>query len=397
MWLKIKVRPRDTLWYYGQIFQIPLPLLEDSNPGVIATQLDIESEINIPGYRLEEYQVQAGDTLWEIAVRRNLTLEALLLSNPGINPYQLPIGQKIWIPVRVRSPIVMGERDYDYQALETDLQGLQELYPFMRVETIGHSVLGKPLYEIQLGRGSRVIHFNGSFHANEWITTAILMQLLNTYLLSLVNNTPVRGILPLPLYENNLLSIVPMVNPDGVDLVINGPPEERRDEVMAINQGNPDFSLWKANIRGVDLNNQYPANWEIEKKRKEPKMPAPRDYPGDFPLTEPEAIAMANLARNRDFTRVFAFHTQGREFYWGYEGFEPPESEALARAFAGTSGYEPVQYIDSHAGYKDWFIYEFKRPGFTFELGYGTNPLPIRQFQQIYEEMLGVFFLALDL
>src|SRR5690606_16708704 len=118
-----------------------------------------------------------------------------------------------------------------------------------------------------------------------------------------------------------------MVNPDGVDLVLNGPPAEVREEVIKINRGSTDFTGWKANIRGVDLNNQFPAKWEFEKQRSEQSGPAPRDYLGEAPLTEPEAIAMAELANKNQFDRMLAFHTQGAEFYWGYEGMEPPESE----------------------------------------------------------------------
>lgn len=395
MLMRIFVRPGDTLWSYSQIFQIPLSLIEDSNPGVVATELAVGSEIQIPGFTTDEHRIRAGETLWSIAAQRNFPVDALLLINQNINPYQLVIGQRILIPRRVTTPIVRGEREYDFRAMEADLEKLKSLYPFIKIEAIGKSVLGKPLYELRLGRGERTIHFNGSFHANEWITTPVLMQIINTYLLALTNNQPIRGVLPIPLYERNVLSVVPMVNPDGVDLVLNGPPPEMRDEVIAINNGSLDFSQWKANIRGVDLNNQYPANWEIEKARKEPKSPAPRDYPGDTPLTEPEAIAMARLAQERQFARVLAFHTQGREFYWGYEGLEPRESYVLAEEFARVSGYQSVQYIDSHAGYKDWFIYIYRRPGFTFELGLGVNPLPIEQFPQMYEEMLGVFLVAL--
>lgn len=265
----------------------------------------------------------------------------------------------------------------------------------MQINTIGSSVLGKPITEIRLGRGRKKVHFNASFHANEWITTPILLDALNAFLLSLTNSSSIRGISSSPLYEQVEISIVPMVNPDGVDLVLNGPSSEKRDELIRLNKGSDDFSGWKANIAGVDLNNQFPANWEIEKERKEEKAPAPRDYPGDAPLTEPEAVTMANLATNRGFDRMLALHTQGEEFYWGYEGLEPPESQILAQEFERVSGYKAVQYIDSHAGYKDWFIQEFRRPGFTLELGLGTNPLPLSQYNEIYEEFLGIFLAAL--
>ena len=105
--------------------------------------------------------------------------------------------------------------------------------------------------------------------------------------------------------------------------------------------------------------------------------------------SEPEAIAMADLTKQRDFSRVLAFHTQGRVIYWGFENLEPPESEVLVNEFSRVSGYEPVQSAGSYAGYKDWFIQDWRRPGFTVELGSGTNPLPISQFDDIYEESLG--------
>src|SRR5690606_173378 len=147
--------------------------------------------------------------------------------------------------------------------------------------------------------------------------------------------------------------------------------EPYRSSVLQINQGNTDFSGWKANIRGVDLNNQFPALWELEAERRI-KEPAPRDFPGPAPLTEPEAIAMAELTRESNFQRVLAFHTQGRVIYWGFENLEPPESEQLALEFARVSGYAPIRTVDSYAGYKDWFIQDWRRPGFTIELGQGV-------------------------
>jgi g-D-glutamyl-meso-diaminopimelate peptidase len=395
MFMKVQVRPGDTFWLYSQLFRIPVQLIEDSNPHVLPTSLMVGQTINIPGFIAEEYMIQQGDTISKLAKERNLAIDTIFLLNPNLNPNRLQINDRILLPRLVSDFVVDGNEAYDFGKLEKDLHRLVEIYPFLKVNRIGDSVLGKPLYEIEMGRGNRTIHFNASFHANEWITTPVLMRLLNEFIVSLVRGNPIRGIFTLPLYNRNRLSIVPMVNPDGVDLVLHGPPEEMKEELLEMNKGSLDFSGWKANIRGVDLNNQYPAYWEIEKKRKEPKSPAPRDYPGDEPLTEPEVMAMAELAQRKQFARLLAFHTQGREFYWGYENLEPPESEVLANEFAKVSGYDSVRYIDSHAGYKDWFIYIYRRPGFTFELGYGVNPLPITQFPQIYDEMLGVFLAAL--
>ena len=106
---------------------------------------------------------------------------------------------------------------------------------------------------------------------------------------------------------------------------------------------------------------------------------------------------MAELARQIPFNLVIALHTQGEEFYWGYEGLEPPISQRYASLFSASSGYRSVRYVDSHAGYKDWFIFEFRKPGFTFELGSGVNPLPLDQFPEIYAAMTPVFIQSVEL
>lgn len=394
--MNIRVRRGDNFWYYSQLFDVPVNLISDSNPGVSPTALQIGQIVRIPGYYVTFYTIRPGDTLWRLASRLGLNIDALYLLNPAVNPLALQVGQVLNVPVRVVNPIVRGRRPYTSAALTADISQLIEIYPFLRSRIIGNSVMGKNLLELQVGKGAKRVHMNGSFHANEWITSPILMQTLNTYLLALTNRSDIRGLFVSPFYESVLLSIVPMVNPDGVDLVIEGaPPQEPyRTNVLAINQGNPDFSGWTANIRGVDLNNQYPALWEEEAARK-PDQPSPREFPGEAPLTEPEAIALAELTAESDYDRALAYHTQGKVIYWGFQGLEPPESQILVNEYARVSGYRPIRYVDSFAGYKDWFIQEWRRPGFTVELGRGVNPLPLNQFDQIYEENLGIFLVNL--
>lgn len=394
--MRVRVRHGDSFWLYSRLFHIPIQLIEDSNRHIASNFLDVGMEVEIPGFIEETYIIQPGDTFFQLAKMSKMPVEALLLLNPGVYPDHLALGQSVKLPKRVTEPVINDIQTYDFTHLQRDIETLLCLYPFLKVNTIGESVLGNPIYELEIGRGKRNIHVNASFHANEWITTPVLMKLVNTFCLALTNENMLNGIHALPLYHKNTLSIVPMVNPDGVNLVLQGPPAEKKEEILALNSGSPDFSGWKANIRGVDLNNQFPANWEIEKERKEPKSPAPRDYPGEIPLSEPEAVAMARLVEKKQFSRVLAFHTQGREFYWGYEGVEPVESARLAREYEKVSGYKSVRYIDSHAGFRDWFVHAYQKPGFTFELGLGVNPLSVSQFPQIYEEMLNVFLVTLN-
>ncbi|WP_226585079.1 M14 family metallopeptidase [Halobacillus litoralis] len=393
--MNVKVRKGDTFWYYAKLFNIPMKLIIDSNPQVNPSSLTIGETIQIPGYQTVTHTIQQGDTFWKLASEKRLSIDSLALLNPQVNPKQLQIGQRISIPVKVTYRVVDGNRPYDFDVLTQDVSTLYTIYPFLRKQVIGQSVMGKDLEELQIGRGAKVVHWNGSFHANEWITTAVIMQFLNDYLLSLTNKETIRGVETSSFYDQVTLSIVPMVDPDGVDLVLNGPPEgEFGDLALKINDGQTDFSNWKANIRGVDLNNQFPAKWEVDAARK-PTEPSPRDFPGYEPLTEPETIAMAELAGARNFEKMLAFHTQGEVIYWGYEGLEPSRSMTIVNEFSRVSGYEPIRFVDSFSGYKDWFIQEFRQPGFTVELGEGTNPLPLEQFDEIYQETIGIFLASL--
>jgi g-D-glutamyl-meso-diaminopimelate peptidase len=395
--MEVLARSGDSLWYYSSLFMIPLNLIIASNPDVNPSNIKISEKVAIPGYQSIPYTIKNGDTIFKIAASKGLSSDALMLLNQELIPNQLTSGEIIHLPNRVIHPIMSTFSPWDFKKLSEIINDLNKIYPFITVSEIGKSVLGSPIQEIRIGNGTKKVHMNASFHANEWITTMVLMVLLNKYLLSLTNGNLMRGLNSINLFENVELSIVPMVNPDGVDLVLNGPSLNIKEEVLKINEGSDEFVHWKANIRGVDLNKQYPANWEIASRKKRPMSPAPRDYPGSAPLTEPEAIAMADLAKRNLFDCILAFHTQGEEFYWGYEGHEPPESEYLANEFERISGYQSVRYVNSHAGYKDWYIQEFKRPGFTLELGRGINPLPLSQFPEILKRVEGIFIAALSI
>jgi g-D-glutamyl-meso-diaminopimelate peptidase len=395
--LEITVRNGDSLWYYSRLLSIPFNLIKDSNPKVMSLDLVPGHKVHIPGITIQRYKIKKGDSFFTIAENTGIPVDALYLFNQAVNPMKIFPNDEISIPGFMSFPSIEAKRKYDFSALNEDVEKLMKQYPFIKKQTIGFSVLGKPINMISIGNGQKKVHVNGSFHGNEWITTAILMKFINEYAHALTTNKQLNERDPLTLYRDTTLLAVPMVDPDGVDLALNGPPEneEYRKLVLKLNRGKRDFSDWKANIRGVDLNNQFPAKWEIEQKRK-PQKPASRDFPGERPLSEPEAIAMAEAVERFEFDRVIALHTQGKEIYWGFEGDEPmPASGDIAAEFEKNSGYKAIRYVDSYAGYKDWYIQEYKRPGFTVELGIGVNPLPLTQFDQIYKDTRGLLLAGL--
>ncbi|MFD0586980.1 M14 family zinc carboxypeptidase [Paenibacillus sp. GCM10027627] len=395
--MQITVRPGDTLWGYSILFGVPFPLIADSNPGINANTLTVGQQMQIPGYVWADYTVKAGDSVWRIAKANGISPDLLIRSNPGLQLHSLQIGANIRVPQRIETLVVQTDRIYGYKALQEDLERLLGIYPFLQRRSIGNSVMGKAIPEIRIGRGPGIVHFNAAIHANEWITAPLLVRFMNEYALALTNSLDLKGEPSYPLYFDAVLSIVPMLNPDGVELVAEGLPREEpyRQNVLDINDGSTDFNGWKANIRGVDLNKQFPALWERDAVNG-PQEPSPRDYSGSAPLTEPEVQALAKLTRESSFLRVLAFHTQGEVIFWGFEGLEPPESENLANELSNASGYRAVRYVDSTAGYKDWFIQNWRRPGFTVEFGLGVNPLPLGQLNDMYEAALSIILTAIS-
>ena len=109
---------------------------------------------------------------------------------------------------------------------------------------------------------------------------------------------------------------------------------------------------------------------------------------GTAPLTEPESRAVYEFTLDNSFALTLSYHTQGKVIYWKYNGFEPAGSREIGEEMAARSGYslELTPPESAYAGYKDWFIQEFNRPGYTVEVGLGTAPLPLRQFPEIYRD-----------
>ncbi|WP_244861485.1 M14 family metallopeptidase [Paenibacillus vini] len=293
----------------------------------------------------------------------------------------------------VHRPIVAIERGGFRNADYVDqMSRLLQKYDVLRSRQIGTSVLGQPLFALIVGDGPEKVHINAAVHANEWITAPLLLRFVEE-LAAARSAGDTCGLDAVTLWA------VPMANPDGADLAQDGIPPgcAWAEELAAWNGGSGDFRRWKANIRGVDLNDQFPACWELERERRGLAAPAPQDYGGPHPLSEPEAAALAGLTRAERFSRVLSLHTQGKEIYWNYRDREPQEAEAMAERLAAASGegsdgsngsgggYHAVKLSGSDAGYKDWFIDEFRRPGFTVEAGEGVNPLPVEQFDDIYK------------
>ena len=284
------------------------------------------------------------------------------------------------------------------------IQRIVQTYPFCRTELLATTAFGRPIPTLVIGNGPRKVLYTAAHHANEWITGYILLKFAEELAAAIQNSGRVYGVPAKNIAAAATIYMVPMVDPDGVDLVTGAiaPGSLEYEIARRLSENYPAIPFpdgWKANLLGVDLNLQYPAGWLRAREIKFSQgftRPGPRDYVGRAPLGQLESRALAEYTEAVDPALVLAYHSQGKEIYWQFGGYDIPGARALGEDFARTSGYvlSDVPEESAYAGYKDWFIQNFRRPGYTIEVGKGENPLPLSQFDEIYRDNLGILVTA---
>ena len=346
--------------------------------------------------------INENETIETIARKFQISIQSVEIANSDLKHARAC--ERIVVPLAF--DVVFQDIPYSSFLTSAVIEGLCLRYPFIERSVIGKSVMGSEIEMIRIGKGSYKLGVNAAHHANEWITTPMSLMFIEQYAKAYADNGSIGGFSARDLYEHTTLCLVPLVNPDGADLVNGFIKEGNRyynsAKALASYYPNVPFpSGWKANICGIDLNLGYPAGWEQARTMKRSQgytKPGPRDYTGMHPLEAPENIAMYEMTKRVQFDCAISYHTQGKEIYWKYQDIIPNGSRSLADRFAKASGYQlaDVPFNSGFAGYKDWFITSFRKSAFTIEAGKGRNPLPISDLKALYIENEGILTAALS-
>jgi g-D-glutamyl-meso-diaminopimelate peptidase len=292
---------------------------------------------------------------------------------------------------------------FDSATVSREVDRLAQEYPFLKVTSLGSSILGKGLPCLMLGEGDRHVLYVGAHHGMEWLTSAWLLRFMQELCdAKAEKRTLYKQYIPL-LLERFTFHIVPMLNPDGVDYQIHGLDADNpiRTRVIAMNGGGEDFSAWQANARGVDLNHNYNAGFaEYKQLERDAGIlgGCPTRYSGQDPESEPEVKGICKYVRfyREKLRLVISLHTQGEEIYYQSGHDLPTGYEFAAKKVAQLCSYRlaKAEGFAAYGGLTDWCVQKMGLPALTFECGKGKNPLPQSCFFSVYSKIREALFLA---
>ena len=250
--------------------------------------------------------------------------------------------------------------------LKTQMENLARRYSdIAKLETIGHSINGEPIYAMKVTKGARkhkdgkrpAILYSAVQHAREWLAGETERRTLRLFLDNYGRNgtaigtdgKPVEGVSSrelTKLVDKRELWFILIANPDGYDFTFT--PENR---------------LWRKNLRdndgdgqitgidGVDPNRNFPTRWSYDNEGSNREFPS-ETYHGTGPASEPETKAFLSLMNRVHFVYNKNDHTAAQLILWpfGWQVDTRAADEPVMTALAGDDEHPAIETFDPDVG-----------------------------------------------
>lgn len=292
-----------------------------------------------------------------------------------------------------------NHQKYTYNEMKKDIQALSKKYgEVLSYKSLGKSWDNRNIYQLTLGNpdAEKVVVVQASIHAREYMTAQLVMKQIEFYCANYYTGT-YKGKYYSELFDHVCFLIVPMSNPDGVTISQYGARAIRntslRSKLKTIckvcGRGRQSYyRTWKANVRGVDLNRNFDARWDI--LATSIHSASGSGFKGTSAVSEKESKILVDLANRESPTAVISYHAMGRILYWnfGQTGSARSKELALLSKIRSETGYRPVISYSKYqsAGYGDWIAIKKKLPTVTIEIGSVSCPLPKSQFSSVWKQ-----------
>lgn len=299
------------------------------------------------------------------------------------------------------------EKGYTYPMLLEDLAVLEVAFgEHFSYESIGQSVDGREIFACVVGNPTapKRIMITGGIHGREYLSSLLVMMQIEHYLTE-YDTGEYNGLAYRDMFEQYAFYVLPMINPDGIMLALEGIEsvqtpavrenleeifaDNKRDGLTGAEQINDYFAYnWKSNANGVDLNRNFAlSTWS--QVNTGIMSPCFRNYKGPSPASEPETQAVTAWVESLgEIEGMLAFHTAGQVVYWdcGVTGAVRQETFDLADVICEHTGYKFIYDKHLDASLNDWMTLDLDVPTVTVELAEVIYPMPPDQIDQAWEQ-----------
>ena len=275
-------------------------------------------------------------------------------------------GWEVWRPWSRTDIALSGASGNPTVNLKTQMENLARRYNgIAKLETIGHSINGEPIYAMKVTKGARkhkdgkrpAILYSAVQHAREWLAGETERRTLRLFLDNYgrrgtaigTDGQPVAGVSSrelTKLVNTRELWFILIANPDGYDFTFT--PENR---------------LWRKNLRdndgdgqitgidGVDPNRNFPTRWSYDNEGSNREFPS-ETYHGTGPASEPETKAFLSLMNRVHFVYNKNDHTAAQLILWpfGWQVDTRPADEPVMTALAGDDENPAIETFDPDVG-----------------------------------------------
>lgn len=246
--------------------------------------------------------------------------------SPGWLKIKLPDGSSGYIKNHsvslsvqdIDSIVNIYDAKYSYADLSRDIKKMAKFYQdVMELSVLAKTADNNNVYCIRLGNASakKKILIQSAMHAREWLNSQLVMKMAERcckYYYSGKYNGKTYS----KLFNKVCVYIVPMLNPDGVNISQYGLARIKSPSLRKLVRrlGRGSYRRWKANARGVDLNRNFSAGFRKGNSRRTKR--GREGYSGPHAFSERETKALVKLINQIKPKAVINYHEAGRVIYY---------------------------------------------------------------------------------
>jgi hypothetical protein len=247
----------------------------------------------------------------------------------------------------------------------------------------------------------------GGVHAREDFSVMLCMKMIDYYCTYYNEEKSFDGFNVKSIINNVDMYFVPVVNPDGLNIVHNGLEFSKNyDKLKNMKIWGEDHTYWKANANGVDLNKNFDdCNWADRICVPGTDVPCSDRFKGFAPNSEPEVQALVDFCNRHDFSLMVTYHCSGNCTFWAdsgthgmFNGLDEKIMDELNKKYIYRKtkvSQDPKVY---GCGFENWFRAKKRRPSFCIELSpfvEGGKQHPDSMFDELvwqHARTTGLFF-----